>query len=60
MLHDTLIERATILLFRDAELMNEINKYFEIDALKDTWGKPLARFLGFVNIVVCVSCVMSL
>ena len=27
------------------------NKYFEIDALKDTRGKPLARFLKFVNII---------
>ena len=51
LLYYTLIERATFLLYNDAKRMHERKKYFEIDALKDTRGKPLARFLKFVNII---------
>ena len=47
----TFIERATFLLYNDATIMHERNKYFAIDALKDTWGNTLARFLEFVNII---------
>ena len=38
LLYYTLIERATFLL-KMMTKMYERNKYFEIDALKDTWGK---------------------
>ena len=44
LLHYTLIERATLLLYINAKTMHERNKYFEIDALKDTWGKTTGRF----------------
>ena len=40
----TLIKRATFLLYNDAKRMHERNKYFEIDALKDTWGKTNGTF----------------
>ena len=40
----TLIERATFLLYNDAKTMHEQNKYFEIHALKDTWGKTTGTF----------------
>ena len=33
------MERATFLLYNDAKIMPERNKYLGIDALKDTWGK---------------------
>ena len=39
LLYYTLIERAIFLLYNDAKTMHERNKYFEIDALKDTCGK---------------------
>ena len=39
LMYYTLIERATFFLYNDAKRMHEGNKYFEIDALKDTWGK---------------------
>ena len=39
LLYYTLIESATFLLYNDAKRMPERNKYLEIDALKDTWGK---------------------
>ena len=35
----TLMERATCLLYNDAKIMYERNKYVKIDAMKDTWGK---------------------
>ena len=44
LLYYTLIERATFLLYNDAKTMHERNKYFEIHALKDTWGKPTGTF----------------
>ena len=44
LLYYTLIERATILLYNDAKRMHEQNKYFEIHALKDTWGKTTGTF----------------
>ena len=44
LLYYTLIERATFLLYNDAKRMPERNKYFEIDALKDTWGKTNGTF----------------
>ena len=44
LLYYTLIERATFLLYNDAKIMPEINKYLEIDALKDTWGKTNGTF----------------
>ena len=44
MLYYTLIERATFLLYNDAKTMHEQNKYFEIHALKDTWGKTTGTF----------------
>ena len=40
----TLIERVTFLLYNDAKEMHERNKYFELDALKDTWGKTNSTF----------------
>ena len=43
-LYYTLFERATILLYNDAKKMHERNKYFDIDALKDTWGKTNGTF----------------
>ena len=36
--------RATFRLYNDAEIMPERNKYFERDALKDTWGKTNGTF----------------
>ena len=51
LLYYTLIERATFLLYNDAKRMPERNKYFEIDALKHTWGKTNGTFLEFVNII---------
>ena len=44
LLYYTLIERATFLLYNDAKGMHERNKYFELDALKDTWGKTNSTF----------------
>ena len=44
LLYYTLIERATLLLYYDAKRMHEINKYFKIDVLKDTWGKTNDTF----------------
>ena len=44
LLYYTLIERATFLLYNDAKTMHERNKYFEIHALKDTWGKTTGTF----------------
>ena len=44
LLYDALIERATFCLYYDAKRMHERNKYFEIDALKDTWGKTNGTF----------------
>ena len=44
LLYYTLIERATFFLHNDAKRMHESNKYFEIDALKDTWGKTNGTF----------------
>ena len=39
-----MIKRATFLLYNDAKIMPERNKYLEIDALKDTWGKTNGTF----------------
>ena len=44
LLYYTLIERATFFLYNDAKTMHERNKYFEIHALKDTWGKTTGTF----------------
>ena len=44
LLYYTLIERATFLLYNDAKIMHERDKYFEIDALKDTCGKTTGTF----------------
>ena len=44
LLYYTLIERAKFLLYNDAKTMHERNKYFEIHALKDTWGKTTGTF----------------
>ena len=44
LLYYTLIERATFRLYNDAKIMLERNKYFERDALKDTWGKTNGTF----------------
>ena len=44
LLYYTLIERATFLLYNDAKTIHEQNKYFEIHALKDTWGKTTGTF----------------
>ena len=44
LLYYTLIERATFLLYDDAKIMPERNKYLEIDALKDTWGTTNGTF----------------
>ena len=44
LLHYTLIERATFLLYNDVKIMPQRNKYLEIDALKDTWGKTNGTF----------------
>ena len=44
LLYYTLIERATSLLYNDAKIMHKRNKYFEMDALKDTWGKTNDTF----------------
>ena len=44
LLYYTLIERATCLLYNDAKRMHERNKYFKLDALKDTWGKTNSTF----------------
>ena len=44
LLYDTLIGRATFLLYKDAKIIHERNKYFEKDALKDTWGKTTGTF----------------
>ena len=44
LLYYTLIERATFLLYNDAKIMPERNKYLETDALKDTWGKNNGKF----------------
>ena len=48
LMYYTLIERSTFLLYNDAKRMHERNKYFEIDALKDTWGKINGTF--FLNL----------
>ena len=55
LLYYTLSENATFLLYNDAKILNDRNKYLEIDGLKDTGIKPLSQFLEFVNIVMCVS-----
>ena len=44
LLYYTFIKRATLLLYNDAKTMHKRNKYFEIDALKDTWGKTTGTF----------------
>ena len=44
LLYYTLIERATFLLYNDTKTIHERNKYFEIHALKDTWGKTTGTF----------------
>ena len=44
LMYYTLIERFTFLLYNDAKRMQERNKYFEIDVLKDTWGKTNGTF----------------
>ena len=44
LMYYTFIKRATFLLYNDAKRMHERNKYFEIDALKDTWGKTNGTF----------------
>ena len=44
LLYYTLIERAAFLLYNDAKIMHERNKYFKLDALKDTWGKTNSTF----------------
>ena len=44
LLYYTLIERATFLLYNDAKIMPEINKYLVIDDLKDTWWKTNGTF----------------
>ena len=44
LLYYTLIERATFLLYNDVKRMHERNRYFEIDALKDTWSKTNDTF----------------
>ena len=44
LLYYTSIERAIFLLYNDAKRMYERNKYFETDALKDTWGKTNGTF----------------
>ena len=44
LLYYTLIERATFLLYNVAKRMHERNKYFKLDALKDTWGKTNSTF----------------
>ena len=44
LLYYTLIKRTTFHLYNDAKIMPERNKYFEIDALKDTWGKTNGTF----------------
>ena len=44
LLYYTLIEKATFRLYNYAKLMSERNKYSEIDALKDTWGKTNGTF----------------
>ena len=44
LLYNTLIERATFLLYDDVKIMPERNKYLEIDTLKDTWGKTNGTF----------------
>ena len=44
LLYYTLIKRATFLLYTDVKTMHERNKYFETDALKDTWGKTNGTF----------------
>ena len=44
LMYYTLIERATFRLYNDTKIMYERSKYFEIDALKDTWGKTTGTF----------------
>ena len=44
LMYYTYIERATFLLYNDAKRMHERNKYFEIDALKYSWGKTNDTF----------------
>ena len=44
---------AIFLFYNDAKIMSERNRYFEIDPLKDT------RRLEFVDIIVCVLCIIS-
>ena len=44
LLYFTLTERATFLLYNDAKIMQERNRYYEIDALKDNWGKTTGTF----------------
>ena len=36
--------KATFLLYNDAKIMHERQKYFEMDALKDTWVKTTGTF----------------
>ena len=45
LMYYTLIERATVLLYNYVDIMHERNKYFEIDVLKDTWGKITGTFV---------------
>ena len=59
LLYYTLTERATFLLYNDVKIIPVRNKYLEIDTLKDTSGKTNGTFPEFVNIIVCVSCVIS-
>ena len=44
LLYYTLIERTTFFLYNDTKIMPERNKYLEIGALKDTWGKTNGAF----------------
>ena len=44
LLYYPLIEMSTFLLYNDAKTMHRRNKYFETDALKDTWGKTTGTF----------------
>ena len=44
LLYYTLIDRATFPLYNDAKRIHKRNKHFEIDALKDTWGKTNDTF----------------
>ena len=44
LLYYTFIEKATCLLYNDAQIMSERNKYLEIDTLKDACGKTTGTF----------------